>query len=98
QLEQIALENNPTLAQSQAHVSAGHGRELQAGLYPNPTLGYLGSEIGNDGRAGQQGAYFEQEFVRGGKLGLSQDVVAQDINRLGWEYETQRYRVLTSVR
>ena len=94
----MALENNPTLAQSQAKASAGHGRRLQAGLRPNPTIGYMGDDIGDAGRAGQQGMFIAQEFVRGDKLGLSQDVASHDIDRLAWEFEVQRYRVLTSVR
>ncbi len=98
ELEQAALQNNPTLAQSQANLSAAHGRHLQAGLYPNPMIGYQGSEIGNEGHGGQEGIIASQEFVTANKLGLSQEIVDEDINRLGWENETQRYRVLTSVR
>ncbi|MGC1634047.1 MAG: TolC family protein, partial [Candidatus Acidiferrales bacterium] len=40
QLQQIALANNPTLAQAQAGVRAAAGRTRQAGLWPNPTIGY----------------------------------------------------------
>lgn len=98
QIEQLALENNPALAQMQARASAGYGRQIQAGLYPNPKAGYMGSEIGSDGTAGQQGAFVEQEFVRGGKLALSRNVAGWDAQRLGWEAEVQKYRVLTSVR
>ncbi|MGB9312111.1 MAG: hypothetical protein WCC15_15460, partial [Candidatus Acidiferrales bacterium] len=36
QLQQIALTNNPTLAQAQAGVRAAAGRARQAGLRPNP--------------------------------------------------------------
>jgi len=98
EIEQLALENNPTIAQVQAMYGAAQGRHLQAGLYPNPTAGYMASEIGADGTAGQQGAFVEQEFVRGGKLELSQNIFSEEINRIGWEYEAQRTRVLTSVR
>ncbi len=38
-LEQLALEHNPTLAQAAAQVEAARGRAVQAGLYPNPTVG-----------------------------------------------------------
>ncbi|MGE3316401.1 MAG: TolC family protein [Planctomycetaceae bacterium] len=98
QIEQIALQNNPALAQAAARVSAGYGRQIQAGLYPNPKAGYMGSEIGSDGTAGQQGAFVEQEFVRGGKLALNQNVAGWEAQRLGWEAKAQEYRVLTSVR
>lgn len=97
-IEEMALANNPSLAQAAARVSAGYGRQVQAGLYPNPVVGYSGQEIGSDGTAGQQGAFVSQEFVRGNKLGLSQNVAGWDAQRLGWEAEAQKFRILTSVR
>jgi outer membrane protein TolC len=38
-LERMALQGNPTLAQAAAAVDASRGKALQAGLYPNPTIG-----------------------------------------------------------
>ena len=48
-LERMALDNNPTIAQAAAGIRAAEGRTLQAGLYPNPIMGYIGEEI--SGRA-----------------------------------------------
>jgi outer membrane protein TolC len=45
QLEQMALANNPTVAQAQANLRVAAGLTRQAGLYPNPTVGYYGDEI-----------------------------------------------------
>src|SRR5205814_6980803 len=45
-LEQIALGRNPTLAQAAAAVEASRGKALQAGLYPNPTVGNIAEQIG----------------------------------------------------
>src|SRR5262245_53950196 len=42
---QAARENNPTLRQAQSGVKAARARAQQAGLYPNPTVGYSGDEI-----------------------------------------------------
>src|SRR5262245_15209877 len=39
QLEQAALQCNPTLAQAQAVIRAAEARRLQAGLLPNPVVG-----------------------------------------------------------
>jgi cobalt-zinc-cadmium efflux system outer membrane protein len=39
-LEQMALDRSPTISQARAGVRAATGRQTQAGLYPNPTLGY----------------------------------------------------------
>ena len=97
-LEQIALENNPTLRGSAARLAAAHGLRKQAGLYPNPIVGYQGMEIGNEGRTGQQGLFIRQEFVTAGKLQLNQAIAQQDIQRAEWLLEVQRYRVLNDVR
>src|SRR5690606_16114357 len=70
-LERLALSHNPTLAQATAQVDAAHGRAIQAGLYPNPTVGYFSQQIGEEGTAGQQGAFLTQVIVTGGKLRLN---------------------------
>ena len=56
-LEQIAVRSNPTLRQAQARVNAARGRWVQGGLRPNPVIGFSGSEIGNEGAAGQHGMF-----------------------------------------
>ncbi|MEN6495687.1 MAG: TolC family protein, partial [Thermoguttaceae bacterium] len=63
ELEQLATAHNPTLVQLAMRIRAAQGEQLQAGLYPNPIVGYLGEEMGQDGQAGKQGAFFAQEFV-----------------------------------
>src|SRR5687767_5829425 len=70
-LEQMSLERNPTLVQAGAQVRMSQGNALQAGLYPNPTVGYAADQIGAEGTVGEfQGMFVEQEFVTGGKLAL----------------------------
>ncbi|MEI8373187.1 MAG: TolC family protein [Planctomycetota bacterium] len=98
ELETMAERSNPSLAQAAARVEALRGRCVQVGLYPNPTAGYIGSEIGNEGRAGQQGGFVGQELVTAGKLQLNREVVCQEINQANWAYQSQRMRVLTDVR
>lgn len=98
ELETMAERGNPALAQAAARVEALRGRYVQVGLYPNPTAGYIGSEIGNEGRAGQQGAFVNQEIVTAGKLRLNRAVVCQEIQQAEWAYQSQRLRVLTDVR
>lgn len=97
-VEQMALENNPTLRQLSATVDKAEGVRLQVGLPPNPTIGYSGDEIGNDGAAGQQGGFVSQTIVTGDKLQLNRAVAGHDVQALLWELEAQRYRVLTDVR
>src|ERR1700691_6349928 len=47
QLQEMALANNPTLAQAKTGVESAAGRLRQAGLWPHPTIGYSGG--GNRG-------------------------------------------------
>jgi outer membrane protein, heavy metal efflux system len=98
ELEATAERNNPTLAQAAARVQALQGERLQSGLYPNPRAGYKASEIGDEGQAGQQGAFFSQELVTGGKLGRARDVADQAIQQAQWAWAAQRARVLSDVR
>ena len=98
EIEEIAQIYNPTLAQAEAAITGAEGRYIQGGLYPNPQVGYQASEVGNDGKAGQQGAYVSQTFVTGGKLELNQYTAAREIEVRQQDLESQRLRVLTSVR
>jgi cobalt-zinc-cadmium efflux system outer membrane protein len=98
ELQSIALANNPTLSQAAARVDATRGRWRQAGLYPNPSVGYMADEMGMAGRAGMQGFAISQTIVRGGKLGLAQAAASQEIAQAQQQYESQRLRVLNDVR
>jgi len=97
-LEGLALANNPTLQQARALSERARGLWHQAGRYPNPVVGYQGSEMGNEGRAGQQGAYVGQQIVTAGKLQLDQQAAAQEFRRAQWQENAQQRRVLTDVR
>jgi len=98
ELEGLAMDNNPTLVQAAMRVRAARHKRLQVGLYPNPVVGYSGDEIGDDGTAGKQGAFFSQQVVTAGKLGLNRAVVWQEIKQAEHAWETQRRRVLNDVR
>jgi outer membrane protein, heavy metal efflux system len=97
-LEMMALAANPALAEAGARVRAARGHQYQVGLPPNPAAGYLGSEMGNDGAAGQQGIVVGQEFIRGNKLGLNRAVEAREVMRLEQHFAAQQQRVITDVR
>jgi cobalt-zinc-cadmium efflux system outer membrane protein len=98
ELECLGLSSNPAIAEAAAHVRALQGNYVQVGLPPNITTGYAASEVGNDGRAGQQGVYVGQEFVTGGKLRLSRSVAAWEVEQAERRYAARRQRVLTDVR
>lgn len=98
-LEQLALERNPTLVQAGAQVTISRGAALQAGLYPNPTAGYIAEQIGAEGTPGElQGLFVEQEIVTGGKLELSRSKYAQEARQAQLQVAAQRYRVLYGVK
>src|SRR6202162_5064228 len=99
ELQQMALQNNPTFAQAAANVSAAEGRKKQSGLYPNPTVGYQGEEIrGGSFRGGEQGFFVQQDIVMGGKLGLNRKIFDQELKQAETEAEEQKLRVVTNVR
>lgn len=97
-LESMALSNHPGLLRAGAQVRAARGQWLQVGLPPNPTLGYVAAEVGDEGRAGQQGAYVSQQFITGGKLSLNREVAARKVARLQREFAAQQQRVINDVR
>src|ERR1700737_1969170 len=82
ELQQMALQNNPTFAQSVANIQAAEGRKKQSGLYPNPTVGYQGEQIrGGSFHGGEQGFFVQQDIVLGGKLGLNRKILAQKFKK-----------------
>jgi outer membrane protein TolC len=94
----IADKHNPTLAQANAMVRSAAARGLQAGLYPNPSVGYQGEQIrGGTYGGGEHGGYIEQEIVTGGKLGLRRDVYKQQGKADAIGVEEQRARVRNDV-
>ncbi|QDV78370.1 Cobalt-zinc-cadmium resistance protein CzcC precursor [Planctomycetes bacterium K2D] len=94
----MALGSNPTLRQAMALVNVERGAALQAGLGPNPYVGYVAEQIGVNGTAGElHGATIQQELVRGNKLGLSRDKYAQRAKIAETNFSAQQQRVLNDV-
>jgi cobalt-zinc-cadmium efflux system outer membrane protein len=100
QLEQLALQNNPTSTSAAAGIDAARGRTRQAGALPNPVIGYSGEEIktGDLDRRGEHGFFVEQTIPLGGKLRLSQNVFQKTIEQAEAVRDLQRLRILSSVR
>jgi cobalt-zinc-cadmium efflux system outer membrane protein len=98
-LEAIALERNPTLVQAGAQVRLSRGAARQAGLWPNPEIGYVADQIGAEGTAGEfHGGYVQQQIITGGKLQLSRAKYAQQASQAQIQVSAQRYRILYGVR
>jgi cobalt-zinc-cadmium efflux system outer membrane protein len=96
----LSLERNPALQQVRLDIEAARGQALQAGLYPNPTLGVMGDELG--GREGPGGfitaPFVKQEIVTPGKLGLARSVADKEVDQATLLLVRQRAVLLTTVR
>ena len=70
-LVQIAFRQHPQLAEAASEIRREAGLRLQATRKPNPSAGYTASEVGNEGRSGQQGLFLSQQWITAGKLEMA---------------------------
>ena len=99
EFEQLALKNNPTLKQSEAIAGQSSALARQAGLWPNPSVGYQGEQIrGGSFGGGEQGGFIQQNIVLGGKLRLRKNVFEQQHKADEFGIEEQKLNVLGAVR
>jgi cobalt-zinc-cadmium efflux system outer membrane protein len=90
----LADANNPTLKQAAAIIRRSDAQGKQAGLYPNPSVGYQGEQIrGGSYGGGEQGAFISQTVVLGGKLGLRRNIYDQQKQSDMIAAEAQTFRV-----
>lgn len=98
-VEQLAIANNPTLLQAQAQVDGTLGKALQAGLWPNPVLGYEAEQIGIDGTPGEfQGGFIRQEIVTARKRRVSREKYLARARAAEFVAVAQQQRVLNDLR
>lgn len=98
QLEQIALQRSPRLRQAQLAIAVASGRQQQAGLWPNPTIGANGEHVSTVTGGGAIGGFVEQRIVMGRKLGLDRGVAEQDRKMVEQMAEAEKQRVLNDLR
>lgn len=100
EIERLALQNNPTLAEAEAAIRAAQGRRRQAGMFPNPIVGYQGEEFAF--RAFNEKSvhsfFMEQAIPLGGKLSKSRRVFEQVVAQAEAESAAQKQRVLNTIR
>src|SRR5205807_9848997 len=77
-LQRLARANSPLLRQAAADVEAAKGAALQAGLYPNPTLGTL-TQTAGPGGGPFYGVIATQTIKTMGKLKLAQAAAVMDL-------------------
>src|SRR6201993_4813780 len=91
-LQRMALQKNPTFAQSAANIQAAEGRKKQSGLYPNPTVGYQGEQIrGGSFHGGEQGFFIQQDIVLNGSWGLIERFSIKSSNRRKQNPRSKKY-------
>ena len=100
ELEAMAVQRNPTLAQAEASIRAAEGRRRQAGLWPNPIAGYFLEEFvfRAPRETMEHGVFVEQTILLGGKLSKAQRVFAREKDQAVILAEAQRLRVTNSIR
>jgi cobalt-zinc-cadmium efflux system outer membrane protein len=79
ELQRLGLSNSPLIKQAVARVETLRNVAVQAGLPPNPTIGFEDDTFGTTGGAGYVGGFIEQLFVTGGKLRLRRAIAAMDL-------------------
>lgn len=99
-LERMAIERNPTLAQAESSIAVSRGRRRQAGLFPNPIAGYSGENFGFRAmnQTSSHSLFVEQTIPLGGKLGKAKRIFAREADQAQSLAEVQHARVINSVR
>jgi outer membrane protein, heavy metal efflux system len=108
------MQRNPTIKQAAAQFEAALSRSLQAGLYPNPVIGYVEDQIGSFSETqptsggfavkgkpspgDNVGGFLQWQIVTAGKLRLSRAKFAEEANAARYQAIAQELRVLNSVR
>lgn len=100
EIERMALQNNPTLAQAEAAILAARGRSRQAGAFPNPVAGYQGEEFAFRAfnERSKHSFFVEQTIPLGGKLSKSRRVFERETAQAETESVAQKQRVLNTIR
>jgi cobalt-zinc-cadmium efflux system outer membrane protein len=78
-LQRVAVTNSPTIKQAVHDIQSARGALIQAGLHPNPTVGYESDNVNTALSAGYQGFFVEQVIKTAGKLTLAQDAALMDV-------------------
>src|SRR5688572_19683113 len=102
ELEEKALAKDPTVSQAAAAVKAAEGRFRQAGLKPNPVIGFRGEELTTDRlkqyRQHEYFGYLEQSILTGRKLKRGRSVALHARAEAEAHAEVQRQAVRNAVR
>jgi cobalt-zinc-cadmium efflux system outer membrane protein len=94
----LARTHNPTLRAAQAAITQTAGQAKQAGMLPNPVIGYEGDQIrGGSYGGGEQGGFVQQTIPLGGKLGLRRDAFREQQRTDELDLATQQQRIEADI-
>jgi cobalt-zinc-cadmium efflux system outer membrane protein len=96
EVTQLALGNSPALRESRSQAAAARGKALQAGLYPNPTIGHASPQLAGDQT--QYNAYVIQDLVTKGKICLDAEAAERAAREAELAFVRATFDVLTAVR
>ncbi len=97
-LQAYAFDHSPTIQQAEAQMEAARGNMIQAGLHPNPLIGYEADTVRTLATKGYQGFQITTPIVTGGKLGLQQSAAAMAHENACLAVRKARADVATQVR
>jgi cobalt-zinc-cadmium efflux system outer membrane protein len=96
--QRLAAANNPALRQASSDVEAARGLMIQAGLYPNPTIGYETSPNANNTASTTIGTFIDQVIKTGGKLPLARAAAQMGVVVAELALKRARYNLATTIR
>jgi cobalt-zinc-cadmium efflux system outer membrane protein len=95
----LAAANQPEIRAAQARAQIARGQLIQAGLYPNPILTWIGAQmLDKHNAAGEEGPLYLQEIVTARKLQLAERAAAHGVAAADWKAMTKWFDVMTRVR
>jgi cobalt-zinc-cadmium efflux system outer membrane protein len=99
-LEEMAIQNNPTLNQASSATRSARGLARQAGMLPNPVVGFQSEEFAFRSLHAKPEyfGFFEQTLPLGGKLAKSRNIYLSQANQAEIEAVAQRQRIINTVR
>lgn len=97
-LQAFAFDHSPAVQQAVAQAEAARGAMIQAGLAPNPVVGYEADTVRTLATNGYQGVFFTQQIITGGKLDLQQSAAAMAYQNACLAIQKAKADVATLVR
>jgi cobalt-zinc-cadmium efflux system outer membrane protein len=100
-LQHLAVTNSPLIRQAAADVEAARGAALQAGAYPNPTVGPEFDTVGTGPghiAPGYMGGFIDQVIKTGGKLQLARAAALMDLRNAEVALQRAQSDLISQVR